>query len=71
MKAFPLHFKHPTTGLIVEEQGMDLRDYFASRIVVVIMGSEDISYRWVQEICCESAYEWADEMMKAREVKNV
>jgi len=39
MKAFPAMYKHPTTGLIVEHQGMDLRDYIAIHILPTIIKS--------------------------------
>ena len=29
MKAYPFQHKNPTSGLVSESQGMDLRDYFA------------------------------------------
>ena len=64
MRAFPIMFKHPTTGAIIEHQGMDLRDYFAATAMVKLMGTKDIS------VSCESAYKWADEMLKAREKTN-
>ena len=44
------------------EGGMTLRDYFAAKAMVELMGTEEIS------VCCESAYRWADAMLKAREV---
>lgn len=64
MKAYPFQHKNPTSGLVSESQGMDLRDYFAAKAMVKLMGTEDIS------VCCESAYRWADAMLKAREAKN-
>ena len=60
MKAYPFSHKHPTTGLTASSEGMDLRDYFAAMAVVKLMGTADIND------CCESAYIWADAMMKAR-----
>ena len=65
MKAYPFSHKHPTTGLTASSEGMDLRDYFAAMAVVKLMGTADIND------CCESAYIWADAMMKQRkEVPN-
>ena len=55
--AFP-HHEHE-----VNDQGMTLRDYFAAMAVVKLMGTADIND------CCESAYIWADAMMKAREAE--
>ena len=65
MKAYPIMYKHPTTGLIVEELGMELRDWFAGQVLPELIGGagmEDIT---------KAAYKWADAMMKQREVKNV
>jgi hypothetical protein len=45
-------------------EGMDLRDHFAGLAMQKLMGSADV------DDCCQSAYAWADAMMKAREVKN-
>ena len=64
MKAYPFSHKHPTTGLTASSEGMDLRDYFAAMAVVKLMGTADIND------CCESAYIWADAMMKARSKKD-
>jgi len=64
MKAYPIMYKHPTTGLIVEHEGMDLRDWFAGQVLPELIGGagmEDIT---------KAAYKWADAMIKQREVKN-
>ncbi len=67
MKAFPSpHWKQN------EYEGMDLRDYFAAQAMVGILtmlkgGNEGLIT--VQESASQYAYEWADAMMKAREVK--
>jgi uncharacterized protein involved in tolerance to divalent cations len=45
-------------------EGADLRDIFAGLAMQNLMGSADV------DDCCQSAYTWADAMMKAREVKN-
>ena len=45
-----------------DRSGMTLRDYFAIRAMQKLMGTADI------DDCCETAYKWADEMLKAREV---
>ena len=64
MKAFPIQFKHPTTGLNVENQGMELRDWFAGIALPECIG-------WGEpEKVCARAYIYADEMMKARENKD-
>ena len=57
MKAFPVEYKNP------ESWGMDLRDYFAAAALQGIL-SCDYS---VDEEPAVLAYQYADEMMKARE----
>jgi hypothetical protein len=67
MKAFPLS---NMTGL--NQQGMDLRDYFAARAMQGLLSNPKLQAQilntggawgsWVPE----SAYGWADAMMKAR-----
>lgn len=64
MKAYPFIHKHPTTGNTTMAEGADLRDLFAGFAMQKLMGSADV------DDCCQSAYAWADAMMKAREVKN-
>jgi hypothetical protein len=67
MKAYPFIHKHPTTGNTKLEEGMDLRDYFAARAMHGLMvdnPSPACGY------IATTAYQMADEMMKAREVKN-
>lgn len=64
MKAYPYIHKHPTTGNTTMAEGADLRDIFAGLAMQKLMGSADV------DDCCQSAYVWADAMMKAREVKN-
>ena len=64
MKAYPIMYKHPTTGLIVAHEGMELRDWFAGQVLPELIGGagmEDIT---------KAAYKWADAMMKQREVKD-
>jgi len=64
MKAYPIMYKHPTTGLIVEHEGMDLRDWFAGQVLPELIGGagmEDIT---------KAAYKWADAMIKTRENKD-
>ena len=53
--AFPTYF----TG--EHALSMTLRDYFAARAMQELMGTADI------DDCCETAYKWADAMLKARE----
>ena len=53
------------TGL--NQQGMDLRDYFATAIVQALLTTDTIPNRDVM-IYARAAYEAADAMMKAREL---
>jgi hypothetical protein len=69
MKAYPFIHKHPTTGNTTMAEGMDLRDYFAGLAMQAIIMSVDDKDDMSAPIT-ESAYKWADAMMKAREVKN-
>jgi hypothetical protein len=69
MKAYPFIHKHPTTGNTTMAEGMDLRDYFAAMAMQAIIMSIDDKDDMSAPIT-ESAYKWADAMMKAREVKN-
>jgi len=58
MKAFPVEFKWGKE--LDGYNGMDLRDWFAGQVLPKLIGGAGM-----QEIA-EAAYEWADEMMKAR-----
>jgi len=58
MKAFP------KTG-DMGSSGMDLRDYFAAKAMQGLASDPDWCYGLDEG--AELAYEWADEMMKARE----
>jgi len=63
IKAFP--FK----GTYVEEQGMDLRDWFAG-LAIQGLAMESIAFQGLGvKKGVEYAYEIADAMMKAREQK--
>ena len=70
MKAYPIMFKHPTTGAIIENQGMELRDWFAG-LAMLGMLSENSGVRYPTDELVQFSYEVADAMMKQREVKNV
>ena len=62
MKAFPLVTQRPD-GVVVEyNSGMDLRDWFAGKALQGILAC-DYS---VDEEPAVLAYQYADEMMKAR-----
>ena len=69
MKAFPIYFKHPTTGAIIEHQGMDLRDYFAGKALEVSIQQTKDYYGVEQGYVAKWCYEMADAMIKAREQK--
>jgi hypothetical protein len=67
MKAFPTH---GTMGEVVQE-GMDLRDYFASDVMKALLSlektqqgiaEEKVSPKEITVVC----YQWADLMMEAR-----
>jgi hypothetical protein len=76
MKAYPFIHKHPTTGNTKLEEGMDLRDWFAGLAMQGLLANPKLAEEirkqggaysgWIED----SAYAWADAMMKAREVKN-
>jgi hypothetical protein len=70
MKAYPIMYKHPTTGLIVEHEGMELRDWFAGMAMLGML-SEHSGIRYPTDELAEFAYKVSDAMMKQREVKNV
>jgi hypothetical protein len=70
MKAYPIMYKHPTTGLIVEHEGLDARDWLAGMAMLGML-SENSGIRYPTNELVEFAYQVADAMMKQREVKNV
>jgi hypothetical protein len=61
MKAFPYFYRHPTSGLSVTSDGMDLRDYFAAQAMQALIQSKP------NEFVAHIAFMYADEMMKERE----
>ena len=72
MKAFPVvNYKQPANGvgahIMTIEGGMDLRDYFAAKAMELMLSDKlvDASFESISIL----AYEMADAMMKAREVK--
>lgn len=67
MKAYPFQHKNPTSGLVSESQGMDLRDYFAAKAMQALI---HVQVKTSQVHTVETAYEWADAMLKVREVKH-
>jgi hypothetical protein len=61
MKAFPYFYRHPTSGLSVTSDGMDLRDWFAGLAMQALVQSKP------NEFVAHIAYQFADEMIKQRE----
>lgn len=67
MKAFPWVTQRPD-GVVVEyNTGMDLRDYFAAKALTGLLTEASVDYK--DDAIAELAYNLADAMMKAREVK--
>jgi hypothetical protein len=62
MKAFPHTYKHATSGLFIEEQGMELRDYFAAQALIGCVAK----YKTLP-VMAINAYKIADAMLKQRE----
>ena len=52
MKAYPIMYKHPTTGLIVEHEGMDLRQYYAGQALNAMF------------LTCDDSEEKTDQIVK-------
>jgi hypothetical protein len=46
------------------EKGMTLRDYFAAKAMQSLI---HVQVKTAQQMTAETAYEWADAMLKARE----
>jgi hypothetical protein len=68
MKAFPHSYKHPHSGLFVEEPGMDLRDWFAGLAMQSLINKLSDDYTEVDEEClAHDAYSFADSMLRHRE----
>ena len=80
MKAYPIMYKHPTTGLIVEELGMELRDWFAGMAMSTIFPdvAKELQRKshtqeqvdLIKKAASEACYGIADAMIKAREIKD-
>ncbi len=67
MKAFPA--THPSEKYQFVDSGMDLRDYFAAKIMVSLMREYHDDLDWNAHENAHMAYEIADAMMKARDTK--
>ena len=70
MKAYPFIHKHPTTGNTTMAEGMDLRDYFAGLALPTAIKEVEESETYSLTEVAAIAYQYADAMMKAREVKH-
>ena len=70
MKAYPFIHKHPTTGNTKLEEGMDLRDWFAGLALPTAIKEVEEAETFLLSEVAAIAYQYADAMMKAREVKN-
>jgi hypothetical protein len=66
MKAFP-RADGKYNSAVEDEQGMDLRDWFAGLAMQAIIGREDNRFTTTLEFVGGKAYQYADAMMKARE----
>jgi hypothetical protein len=62
MKAFPHTYKHATSGLFIEEQGMELRDYFAAQALPACLAK----YKTIPGATF-NAYKIADSMLEQME----
>lgn len=70
MKAYPFIHKHPTTGNTTMAEGMDLRDWFAGLALPTAIKEVEEAETFLLSEVAAIAYQYADAMMKAREVKN-
>ena len=70
MKAYPIMFKHPTTGAIIENQGMELRDWFAGKALMSMLSAAQDITESTPSTAAKYAYKFADAMIKARESKD-
>ena len=67
--AFPTGIITDGKGNIIGgSNGMTLRDYFAGRAMQAIIGREDNRFTTTLDFVSAKAYQYADAMMKAREV---
>jgi hypothetical protein len=67
MKAFPSTLEYiPDDRAYEQEDGMDLRDYFAAKAMQALTERVGIREEYTQR--ARESYKIADEMMKAREL---
>ena len=62
--AFPFVLGDLEKGMVKYELGMTLRDYFAAKAMQALI---HVQVQTKQQMTPETAYEWADAMLKARE----
>ena len=77
MKAYPFLHKNPTSGQTTISEGLDLRDWFAGLALQGLLANPKLAEEirkqggsfsgWIED----SAYGWADAMMKQRQRKEV
>ena len=71
MKAFPTTIDNE--GYQIDHQGMDLRDYFAAKAMQALINDEKLKNTiidmndHVSKVIPKLVYEYANEMIKARE----
>lgn len=65
MKAFP-RADGKFDSSQIDEQGMDLRDWFAGLAMQAIIGREDNRFTTTLEFVGGKAYQYADAMIKTR-----
>ena len=71
MKAYPYMHKHPTSGQTTISEGMDLRDYFAAKVLQGMLASGNLPKTMPDADIAECSYNLADAMMKQRNKKEV
>ena len=67
MKAFPT--TKPLDSWGDPNAGMDLRDYFAAKAMQALLTTFEFKGNQITEVLPINAYQMADAMMKARELK--
>ncbi len=64
--------EQPITAFPVQDNslvdGMSLRDYFAAKAMAAIVGTTNTETMARVDLIAECAYEYADAMLKAREI---
>ena len=66
MKAFPIKEQSMKAfPNMTNQQGMDLRDYFAAKAMQSLLWNPDADLDSKEDVCA-AAYEYADEMIKVR-----